>query len=145
MHSINIGQKFAPLPYPVINKVDEWESIVYDQFYHLLHHNVALIPAFAREEYYITTSSSSVAASLIARVPIIASRKNLEAYSFLDESVVYLQGEGETEDDVVDRILRLPGSEISEKRRRLVEFNQRLVQTNLLHFKWILRSEIGRC
>ena len=56
-------------------------------------------------------SSSSVPASVIAGVPLVATRDILGSYSYLSDGDVYVQEEAESELDVIERVVKAWGVE----------------------------------
>lgn len=103
-------------------------NLPFREFYKLIQRNLALIPALASEAYYSCKSSSTVATSLATGTPIIASKKVMTAYSFLRPSVVFLQGPGETELDVVKRIAEMKPQEYLKTRAALTD-----LRASILH------------
>lgn len=55
------------------------------EYYARLQRALAVVPGFARDTYYKTKASSSVAAALICCTPLIANRDLMTAYSYLNE------------------------------------------------------------
>lgn len=105
-------------------------NLNYTEFYKVLSHTTALIPGFADQDYFTTKASSSVPASLIAGSPLIATRKLLDAYTYLEERCVWLQGGGESEFDVLSRIIRLSFEERLRKVEAVRMCNVELVEEN---------------
>lgn len=107
------------------------QGLDYIDYYAYLSRKSALIPAFGEEEFLTVKSSSSVPASLIAGVPLVATRDILRSYSYLTAEDVYLQEDHETELDVIERIVK--GS--SEERRRKLKSagarRDRLIENNV--------------
>jgi hypothetical protein len=63
-----------------------------------------VLPAFAQNGPYVDTTSSSVAASVIARVPLIGTSKLARAYSYLDETAILPRALSETEVMAIERM-----------------------------------------
>ena len=82
------------------------EGLSYKEFYAVLSRTFALLPAFANDEYLSNKASSTVPASLLAGAPLVATKGILAAYSYLPEDAVYLQKDGETELEVIGRVLK---------------------------------------
>ncbi len=80
----------------------------YPQYYSIIQNNIALLTAFASGVYYKEKASSSVAASLICRTPLLTSAETLRTYSYLSPSSVWLQEPEESELDAMLRILETP-------------------------------------
>ena len=111
------------------------ESLDYDQYYSILSRTFALLPAFANDQYLDRKASSTVPAGLIGGTPLVATKEILAAYSYLPEDAVYLQEKGETEFDVIGRVLKDGGKHriakmqtVRNKCAELVESNSRLVE-----------------
>lgn len=99
--------KQVGVPEGIVPYVSANFSLDYIPYYNLLHRCFALIPAFADEGYFTSKASSSVPASLIANVPLMASRKLLESYGYLTSPAVWLEdGDGESEMTGVYELLR---------------------------------------
>jgi hypothetical protein len=97
-----VGVPEGILPYVSANF-----SLDYIPYYNLLHRCFALIPAFADEGYFTSKASSSVPASLIANVPLMASKRLLDSYGYLTSLPVWLEdGGGESEMTGVYELLR---------------------------------------
>lgn len=118
MHLLGHGKRPA-VPAEVARNVVFDERLDYFQFYSIISRTFALLPAFASPTYLDRKASSSVPAALIAGVPLVATRAVLDAYSYIDQEVAWLQGDGETNLDVVGRILDL-GPKERRKKKELV-------------------------
>ena len=131
-----LGQGTHPeVPSGLTSHVSFDESLDYDEYYSVLSHTFALLPAFASEEYLDRKASSTVPAGLIGGTPLVATKEILRAYSYLPEDAAYLQEEDETEFDVIERVLKDAGKDRIAKRRtvrdrcaELVKSNSRLVE-----------------
>jgi hypothetical protein len=53
-------------------------------FWSLIHHSYALVPAFGMPVYYESRISSTILASLLTCVPVIAEQRLLDTYTFLE-------------------------------------------------------------
>ncbi|KAH9475867.1 hypothetical protein JR316_0011427 [Psilocybe cubensis] len=87
------------VPQALLNVVKVHQSLPYPEYFALMNSMDLVLPAFAKEGYYKTSASSSVAAAVIAEVPILASRRLLYCYQYLDErnSVILPSGMSEIE------------------------------------------------
>lgn len=103
----------------------------YVDYYAYLSATTALIPAFARGDYLTTIASSSVPASVIGGLPLIATREMLRSYSYLREGDVYVQGDGETELDAIGKVVRLSEGERRAKAERVRAVRDRMVRGNV--------------
>ncbi len=118
----------------------------YLPYYAIIARSVALVPSFATEEYYVERASSTVAASLIAGCPLVASRRLLATYTYLDESVVWVQEEDEDEMDVVIRLgHERSAGERSAKNASVRRRNQELCARSVRQFdQWIRKADLDR-
>ena len=123
------------------------KDLDYLDYYAYLSRKTALLPAFALKDFLSVKASSSIPASVIAGIPLVATREILGAYAYLEEGDVYVQEKGETESDVFERVVkgsmdgRMGKSErVRGMRNRLIEGNVRIVEG------WIeeARRKIGR-
>ncbi|KAI5456657.1 hypothetical protein BGZ63DRAFT_323453, partial [Mariannaea sp. PMI_226] len=80
-------------------------DLSYPDFYKLLSHAFAILPAFASDGYYDRKASSSVPAALIAGSPLVANEKLLAAYSYYPREAAWVAKEDEKELDVVERVI----------------------------------------
>jgi len=106
------------------------EGLNYTNFYTILSRTFALLPGFASSDYLDRKASSSVPASLIAGVPIVATQDILNAYSYLRADAVWMQEEGETDLDVVGRVLSMTREQRVEKMRRVREVCAWIIEKN---------------
>lgn len=139
-----LGHGSEPLvPASVKDHVFFDSSLDYLDYYALLSRSFALLPAFATDEYLDRKASSSIPAALIGGTPLVVTQAILDAYSYLTNDVVWFQREGETDMDVVGRVLRMP-AEQRERRKDLVQ--QRLaalVEDNILKTKRWVKEALG--
>lgn len=124
-HSAN-GQR-PQVPEDLRSNVVFDDSVDYPVFYAILSRAFALLPAFASDTYYDRKASSTVPASLIAGVPLVATRRLLETYSYVNEEDVWLQEEGEADFDVIGRILAMPEEDLRAKKEKVLMSRDRLV------------------
>ena len=130
-----LGQGTHPeVPGGLVSHVSFDESLDYDEYYSILSRTFALLPAFANDQYLDRKASSTVPAGLIGGTPLVATKEIMAAYTYLPEDAVYLQEKGETEFDVIGRVLKDAGKYRIEKMQivrdkcaELVESNSRLV------------------
>ena len=137
LHIIGSGSEESKptLPDSISDHIFFDQDLEYIDYYTYLSRKSALIPAFGEEEYLTVKSSSSVPASLIAGVPLVATRDILRSYSYLTAEDVYVQEDHETELDVIERVVKGPSEERRRKlnsagarRDRLIENNVRTVE-----------------
>ena len=111
------------------------QGLDYIEYYAYLSRKSVLIPAFGEEDFLTVKSSSSIPASLIAGVPLVATRDILRSYSYLTAEDVYVQEDHERKLDVIERIVK--GSREGRRRKiksagarcdKLIENNVRTVE-----------------
>ncbi|KAG1672725.1 hypothetical protein FOA52_005203 [Chlamydomonas sp. UWO 241] len=88
-------------------------------FYSLIYRSFALIPTIASDAYFDRKFSSTVITSLVTGTPAIVTPQFLEAYTFLDESTVFLRTENQTDLDIAQRVLKMGASELAAARERV--------------------------
>ena len=139
LHLLGYGNS-PNIPPPLADHVMLNPGLSYPDFYSLLSSSMAIIPAFANNQYLDRKASSSVPAALIAGTPLIASRELLDAYSYLDEDSVFMMGgkeevggssgigpgekgkgggKKETRVEVMQRIVDMSEDERTEAKRRV--------------------------
>jgi len=115
MHLLGHG-KHPDVPLEIREHVKFDERLKYIEFYSIISRTFALLPAFANNEYLDRKASSSVPAALIGGTPLVATQAIVDAYSYLDHDVVWLQGPNELDLDVVGRILNMGPKERRQKK-----------------------------
>lgn len=116
-----IGSGKRPeVPEAITHQVFFHENLDYTQYYNLLSEMDGLLPAFAMEnwagnDYYSNIASSSISASVIAGVPLVADFKLLTAYSYLRLSMVWYRDDDEHEIDAAFRMLEA----VADKRKAM--------------------------
>ncbi|GAO51078.1 hypothetical protein SAICODRAFT_25178 [Saitoella complicata NRRL Y-17804] len=134
MHLLGHGP-VPTIPEEVAGHVKIDKNLDYVPFYSTLSKSFALITAFASETYFTEKASSSVPASLISGCPLVADRKLLDTYTYLNEDVVWLKEEGEDDMDAVKRVVMEMGEkEFREKSERVRERNRGLYVGNVERF-----------
>ena len=83
--------------------------------------------------------SSTVIASLVCAVPIIADTALLEAYGFLTEEHVFLRGNNEDEAAAMYRVAQMPEAEVFARRHALVALRQKMDERMDGVFRELLR------
>ena len=111
------------------------QDLDYIDYYAYMSKKSALIPAFAEEEFLTVKSSSSVPASVIAGIPLVATKEILQSYSYLTAEDVYVQEAHESELDVIERVVkrskeerRLKITSVGAMRDRMIENNLKIVE-----------------
>jgi hypothetical protein len=136
LHLIGHGSR-PPVPEVVEQQTVFDENLSYIDFYALLSRSFALLPAFASKEYFDRKASSSVPASMIGGVPLVASEELLKAYSYLPRDAAWVSHPGEGEMDVIRRVIHL-ADEHAKKRGIIQAACQSLVKENIEHVsKWV--------
>ncbi|GLC42576.1 hypothetical protein PLESTB_001115700 [Pleodorina starrii] len=107
------------LPPELEDRVGFHPYLKYPDFWSLIHHSYALVPAFGMPVYYESRISSTILASLATCVPVIAERRLLDTYTFLDERHVFLRQPGEDEAAAMVRIMGLPEEQLFARRDAL--------------------------
>jgi hypothetical protein len=145
LHLLGSG-KGLELPQELEGRVVVDSTLDYLPYYATIARSVALVPSFATEAYYVERASSTVAASLIAGCPLVASRRLFATYTYLDESVAWVQEEDEDEMDVVIRVGHERSAvERSAKNDSVRRRNQELCARSVRQFgQWILEATAAR-
>jgi len=146
LHLVGHG-KHPPVPHAVKDHVVFDEGLSYIDFYTVLSRCFALLPAFATPEYLDRKASSTVPASLIAGVPLVATQDIVDKYAYLTKDIVWLQGSQETDFDVIGRVLKLSHQERQKKVAAVKAHTLKLInENNKLARKWTEEAlrKIGR-
>lgn len=115
MHLLGQGRR-PSVPAAIASHVFFDQGLSYTDFYATLSRVSAVLPGFASKEYLDRKASSSVPAALLAGTPLVADEALLDAYAYVDRESVWVQGEGETEFDVVGRMLVASEDERRQKK-----------------------------
>ncbi|KAG2440176.1 hypothetical protein HXX76_004289 [Chlamydomonas incerta] len=114
------------LPRELESSVTFHPWLKYQDFWMLIHRSYALVPAFGMPVYYESRISSTILASLITCVPVIAEQRLLDTYTFLSEEHVFLRQPDEDEAAAMARIAALPDQAIFAKREALCELRRQM-------------------
>ncbi|KAG5366311.1 hypothetical protein CJU89_0730 [Yarrowia sp. B02] len=132
-----VGHGIPPeVPEAVKAKVEFKSDLSFTDFYGHMSEGLAILPAFASNDYYSEKASSSVAASIIAGVPVVAGQQLLEAYTYLAENEVWVAQEGESDIDAIHRLVtEIPSHEALEqqlrfRQRKLLNKRESLIRLN---------------
>ncbi|KAE9992549.1 hypothetical protein EG327_008686 [Venturia inaequalis] len=131
LHLIGHGNDKPDVPAHLESHVTFDEDVDYKTFYTLLSRTFTLLPSFASDDYYDRKASSTVPAAFIAGAPLVANTKLLEAYTYVPEDAAWKQEEGESEMDVVKRVVQLSRTEHEKKRNVVREVCGKLVERNV--------------
>ncbi|GAX80206.1 hypothetical protein CEUSTIGMA_g7644.t1 [Chlamydomonas eustigma] len=114
------------LPSTISHLVTVYDRLPYDSYYSNISKTLALIPAFASPSYYSTRFSSTIITSLSTGTPVIASKRLLSAYSFLNTNSTFIQGDEEEEIHAMIRIMRIGKNQLLEFRHSLKQLRDDL-------------------
>lgn len=134
------------VPDSVQNNIFFDSNLDYIDYYAYLSTKSALIPAFSKEGYFTKISSSSIPASVIGGVPLIATREMLKSYSYLQEGDVYVQEDGETELNAIEKVVKMSDEERKAKTKTVHAIRDRMVKNNVkMVGRWIedVRVKMG--
>ncbi|KAG2494162.1 hypothetical protein HYH03_007797 [Edaphochlamys debaryana] len=109
-------KKDLGIPKALEDRVDYYSGIPFPEYWELIDKSYALVPFHNTPQYYTMRCSSTVLASLTTCVPLIADDQLLEAYYMFKKEHVYYQASGESEMDVMKRVMALPEKELLAKR-----------------------------
>ena len=118
------------VPDSIQNQIFFDSNLDYLDYYAYLGAKSALLPAFSKDAYLETRSSSSVPASLIGGIPLVATRAMLKSYSYLREEDVYVQEGGETELDAIRRVVQMSDEERRAKTKTVYAIRDRMIKSN---------------
>ncbi|GFR41928.1 hypothetical protein Agub_g2721, partial [Astrephomene gubernaculifera] len=93
----------------------------YPDFWSLIQRSYALVPLFGMPVYFESRISSTVLASLVTCVPLLAEQRLLDTYTFLSPRHVFLRLPGEDELSAMQRLQALPEEQLLAPRRALCE------------------------
>ncbi|MDI1485316.1 MAG: hypothetical protein OHK93_000453 [Ramalina farinacea] len=140
LHLLGSGPNKPRVPEGLKSHVFFHDNLPYKEYYELLSQQAAILPAFSTDKYYSIKASSSIPASLISGSPLVATARDLHAYSYLDEGSVWFQRDNETDFDVLARAFALPREEriaklrcVRDKAREVMETNRRNMREWLIH------------
>ncbi|KAG5357172.1 hypothetical protein CJU90_5996 [Yarrowia sp. C11] len=132
-----VGHGVPPeVPEQIKSKVEFKSDLSFTDFYGHMSEGLAILPAFASDDYYSEKASSSVPASIIAGVPLVAAKKLLDAYTYLSVNEVWFAEEGETDIDAIHRLVtQIPSPEALEqqlrfRQRKLLNKRESLIRLN---------------
>ncbi|KAK9459202.1 uncharacterized protein V1516DRAFT_681237 [Lipomyces oligophaga] len=101
------------------------------EYFQELSKGVAIIPTLGNEHYYKSQASSTVSTSVVAGTPLIATTAFLYAHSQIPVDAVWLQGDDESELEVLTRVGRLPASDWVRKKNRVMQLRYELMTENV--------------
>jgi len=137
LHLLGSGQHLQ-VPHGLEDNVIFHDKLTYEEFYTVLSEMFAIIPALTLPDYTINKISSSIPASLLVGVPLIASSPILEAYNFLNATNTWPQADDKSEMDVVIASLQESRQTIEQKREGVKKLAEEIMNTNIELFRgWI--------
>ncbi|KAG2489671.1 hypothetical protein HYH03_011782 [Edaphochlamys debaryana] len=104
------------LPKELEKRVDFHSGLPFPDYWEIISRSYALAPMHGTSQYLTMRCSSTVLASLTTCVPLIADAALLGAYDMFTKEHVFFQEEGETEVEVMKRVMALPDKELFAKR-----------------------------
>lgn len=140
-----VGHGSAPLAPEIIrDHVFIDSDLEYLDYYPLLSHTVALLPAFATDDYLDRKASSSVPTSLMAGTPLVADKYILDAYSYLPKEIVWFQKENQTEMQVVESVIQMPAERREKKMDQVRRRCSAIIEENITKVGRWLNSALYR-
>lgn len=141
MHLLGHGENKPTVPESIKSNVQFNERLSYIEYYSVIANTFALLPAFANNEYLDRKASSTVPASLIAGVPLVATKEMVDAYAYLNLDIVWLQKEGTSDMDVVAEVLRMSREERRSKKQAVRERREEIINGNVKRVgEWIAEA-----
>ncbi|KAK9447193.1 uncharacterized protein V1518DRAFT_421596 [Limtongia smithiae] len=113
------------------HKIGFITNLNFFEFFVEMSKGIAIIPTLGNEHYLQSQASSSVATSIVSGTPLIANTEFLRAHSQIPLEAVWLQGEGETELQVLQRIGHLAPSLWLEKKAKVERLKNSLLHENV--------------
>ncbi|KAJ3045531.1 hypothetical protein HDV00_009188 [Rhizophlyctis rosea] len=136
LHLLGSGRRRPRIPAKLKPYVRIHAELDFPPYWNLLAESIAIIPAFANDDYLINRASSTIATSMIAGAPIIAPMEVIDKYQYLTggdhhAAPSWVQEEGEDEIDTFIRVLKLGEAEWVRMKREVRERRVELVEDNL--------------
>ncbi|KAK6531808.1 hypothetical protein TWF694_002975 [Orbilia ellipsospora] len=100
-------------------------------YFSLLSRAMAILPAFATHKYFEDRASSTIATSVIAGVPLVATKELVQKYAYIEAEGAWLQEDDEEEIVTWLRVLKLGHEEWEAKKGRVRALRTRLIRKNL--------------
>jgi len=104
---------------------------MFPQYFSLLSQAMAMMPAFATHKYFEDRASSTIATSVIAGVPLVATRELLSKYRYLEEDGAWIQEEGEEEVVRWLKVMEMDKREWVRRKEKVKALRKRLIKENL--------------
>ncbi|CAF0805652.1 unnamed protein product [Adineta steineri] len=126
-----VGRGTPPkVPQAIKNNVVFDKELNYVDYYTILSRCFVLLPAFSTSHYLDRKASSTIPASLIAGVPLVATKQIIDTYAYLNEDMVWLQGSNETDFDVIERVLKLSNEHRQAKIEKVKAYQLSILENN---------------
>ncbi|KAK9236425.1 hypothetical protein V1525DRAFT_407036 [Lipomyces kononenkoae] len=127
-----VGSGVIPRIADVMNpKIGFITNLNFFEYFHEMSKAVAIIPTLGNDHYLKSQASSTVATSIIAGTPLIASQQFIFAHSQIPVEAVWLQGEQETELQVLQRVGHLNSTEWQHKKTVVERLRWSLIRENV--------------
>ncbi|SPO30579.1 uncharacterized protein UTRI_05196 [Ustilago trichophora] len=126
---IGSGKKLE-IPEDLTKNVDIHMNLEYPEFYKTLGKSAVLLPAFGRPAYYIEKASSTINAAIIGGTVIIGNQTMLDAYTFLNDQIVFNTNPGESDVQAAIRYLSLDKATRNHRLKYIREYRHRLIRKN---------------
>ncbi|KAK9491227.1 hypothetical protein V1508DRAFT_390098 [Lipomyces doorenjongii] len=127
-----VGSGLIPRIADVLShKIGFITNLNFFEFFQEMSKGVAIIPTLGNEHYLKSQASSTVATSIIAGTPLIASQQFIVAHSQIPVEAVWLQGEHETELQVLQRVGHLNSSEWQQKKDTVERLRWSFIRDNV--------------
>ncbi|KAF3108638.1 hypothetical protein TWF225_003809 [Orbilia oligospora] len=119
------------IPEQLKNRVFLHSHYDFPEYFSLLARSMAILPAFATHKYFEDRASSTIATSVIAGVPLVATKELVEKYAYIEADGAWLQEDGEEEIVTWLRVLKLGKEEWETRKRKVRALRTRLIRQNL--------------
>ena len=140
-----LGSGSAPLaPETIRDHVIIDSNYKFLDYYPLISHTVALLPAFATDYYLDRKASSSVPTSLMAGTPLVADQRILDAYRYLPKEVVWFQNANQTDMQVVESVIQMPAERREKKMNQVQRRCSEIIEENMATVSGWLNSALYR-
>ncbi|MCJ1274613.1 hypothetical protein MMC21_002410 [Puttea exsequens] len=97
-------------------------------------------PDHERMIYHDFKVSSSIAASVIAETPLIATKRTLQSYTYLNKEAVWFQEPEDTTLDTIHKLLQSSPEEVKRKKDAVRAIKERLIAENIQQAAKLLQS-----
>ncbi|SPO31157.1 uncharacterized protein UTRI_05196_B [Ustilago trichophora] len=126
---IGSGKKLE-IPQDLTKNVDMHMNLEYPEFYKTLGKSAVLLPAFGGPAYYTEKASSTINAAIIGGTVIIGNQTMLNAYTFLNDKIVFNTNPGESDVQAAIRYLSLDQTTRNDRLKYIREYRHQLIRQN---------------